>query len=80
MPGVRAVISGNHTRRRPGLALSAGGAQGHLEQAFDPLCRYEGEAVAAVAAETPYQAWDAVRAIKVKYEVLALHGGRAKGP
>ena len=26
--------------------------------------------VAAVAAETPYQAWDAVRAIKVGYEVL----------
>jgi xanthine dehydrogenase YagR molybdenum-binding subunit len=37
---------------------------------FDPQCRYEGEAVAAVAAETWYQAWDAVRAIKVKYKVL----------
>ena len=24
----------------------------------------------AVAAETPYQAWDAVKAIKVKYEIL----------
>ena len=37
---------------------------------FDPQCRFEGEVVAAVAAETPYQAWDAVRAIKVNYEVL----------
>jgi CO/xanthine dehydrogenase Mo-binding subunit len=37
---------------------------------FDPACRFEGEVVAAVAAETPYQAWDAVRAIKVKYDVL----------
>jgi xanthine dehydrogenase YagR molybdenum-binding subunit len=37
---------------------------------FDPHCRFEGEAVAAVAAETPYQAWDAVRAIRVKYQVL----------
>ncbi len=37
---------------------------------FDPECRFEGEVVAAVAAETLYQAWDAVRAIKVKYEVL----------
>ncbi|MBI5586640.1 MAG: xanthine dehydrogenase family protein, partial [Deltaproteobacteria bacterium] len=37
---------------------------------FDPECLYEGETVAAVAAETPYQAWDAVRAIKVDYEVL----------
>ena len=36
---------------------------------FDPDCRFEGEVVAAVAAETLYQAWDAVRAIKVKYEV-----------
>ena len=37
---------------------------------FHPECRFEGEVVAAVAAETLYQAWDAVRAIKVKYEVL----------
>ena len=37
---------------------------------FDPTCRFEGEAVAAVAAETPQQAWDAVRAIAVEYEVL----------
>ncbi|MBI4764675.1 MAG: xanthine dehydrogenase family protein molybdopterin-binding subunit [Deltaproteobacteria bacterium] len=37
---------------------------------FDPECLYEGETIAAVAAETPYQAWDAVRAIKVDYEIL----------
>jgi xanthine dehydrogenase YagR molybdenum-binding subunit len=37
---------------------------------FDPQCRFEGEVVAAVAAETLYQAWDAVRAIKVRYDVL----------
>ncbi len=37
---------------------------------FDPECRYEGETIAAVAAETPYQAWDAVRAIQVDYEIL----------
>ena len=37
---------------------------------FDPLCRYEGEPVAAVAAETPYQASDALRQIKVEYEIL----------
>jgi xanthine dehydrogenase YagR molybdenum-binding subunit len=37
---------------------------------FDAQCRFEGEVVAAVAAETPYQAWDAVRAIKVRYDVL----------
>ena len=49
------------------LALSSAGSKTKL---FDPLCRHEGEEVAAVAAETPYQAWDAVRAIKVEYEVL----------
>jgi CO/xanthine dehydrogenase Mo-binding subunit len=37
---------------------------------FDPHCRFEGEAVAAVAAETPQQAADALRAIRVDYEVL----------
>lgn len=53
---------------------------------FDPHCRFEGEAVAAVAAATPYQAHDAVRAITVDYEVLpaivderrALDSGAAK--
>ncbi len=37
---------------------------------FDDQCHFEGEAVAAVAAETPYVARDALRAIKVEYEVL----------
>ena len=37
---------------------------------FPEVCRYEGEPVAAVAAETPYKAWDAIRAITVDYEVL----------
>jgi CO/xanthine dehydrogenase Mo-binding subunit len=37
---------------------------------FDPHCRFEGEAVAAVAAESPYRAWDAIRVIQVKYEGL----------
>ena len=37
---------------------------------FDPHCRFEGETIAAVAAKTPYQAWDAVRAIEVAYETL----------
>ncbi|MBI5586311.1 MAG: xanthine dehydrogenase family protein molybdopterin-binding subunit, partial [Deltaproteobacteria bacterium] len=37
---------------------------------FDPECLYEGETIAAVAAETPYLAWDAVRVIQVDYEVF----------
>jgi CO/xanthine dehydrogenase Mo-binding subunit len=64
MPGVRAVV----TDKTPGAEIPwYGRANSRL---FDPHCRFEGEEVAAVAAETPYQAWDAVRAITVEYEVL----------
>jgi xanthine dehydrogenase YagR molybdenum-binding subunit len=62
MPGVRAVITG----ATPGCDLPWHGTRSKL---FDPHCRHEGEEIAAVAAETPYQAWDAVRAIKVSYEI-----------
>ena len=67
MPGVRAVITG----RSPGADLPwyqrGGKAYGRL---FESHCRHEGEEVAAVAAETPLQAFDALRAIEVEYEVL----------
>jgi xanthine dehydrogenase YagR molybdenum-binding subunit len=67
MPGVHAII----TDQTPGADIPwYGGRGGSLSRLFDPHCRFEGEEVAAVAAETPYQAWDAVRAIKVEYEVL----------
>ncbi len=66
MPGVRAVITG----ATPGCDIPwYGGRGGSLSKLFDPHCRYEGEEIAAVAAETPYHAWDAIRAIKVEYEV-----------
>ena len=66
MPGVRAVITG----ATPGCDIPwYGGRGGSLSKLFDPHCRYEGEEIAAVAAETPYQAWDAVRAITVEYDV-----------
>jgi xanthine dehydrogenase YagR molybdenum-binding subunit len=67
VPGVAAII----TDATPDCDIpwqpSGGGPASRL---FDPHCRYEGEAVAAVAAETPYQARDALRAIAVEYEVL----------
>jgi len=66
MPGVRAVISGKTPEADVQWAYSGGVKTG----LFDPVCRFEGETVAAVAAETPHQAWDAVRAIEVDYEVL----------
>jgi len=66
MTGVRAVLSGA-SKEADVLWPWSPDVKTKL---FDPQCRFEGEVVAAVAAETLYQAWDAVRAIKVKYEVL----------
>jgi len=65
MPGVRAVISGATPEADLVWKKDAAGEM----RLFDPHCRYEGEAVAAVAAETPYQARDAINAIRVDYEV-----------
>ncbi len=66
MPGVRAVISGASPEADRWWPYT----KDVKAKLFDPHCRFEGETVAAVAAETPYQAWDAVRAIEVHYEVL----------
>jgi xanthine dehydrogenase YagR molybdenum-binding subunit len=67
MPGVVGVLTGES----PGTDIPWYG-QGPAAQSklFDPHCRYQGEEVAAVAAQTPYQARDALKAIKVEYEVL----------
>ncbi len=70
MPGVVAVI----TDKSSGTDIPwyGGGYGGGPMQSklFDAHCRYQGEEVAAVAAQTPYQAYDALKAIKVEYEVL----------
>ena len=67
MPGVRAVLrDGVVGTNIPWFA----GAGGFASRLFDSHCRTEGEEVAAVAADTIYQAWDAVRAIKVEYDIL----------
>lgn len=66
MPGVRAVITADTPEARVECTYSKE-ARSFL---FDPHCRFEGEPVAAVAAETPYQAEDALRAIRVEYDVL----------
>ncbi len=65
LPGVHAVISGK--TKGANLKWTYGSAESKI---FNPHCRFEGEAVAAVAAETPYQAADALRKIKVEYEEL----------
>ena len=66
MEGVRAVISAS----TPGTDVLWPYSRDQRLKLFDPHCRYEGEVVAAVAADTPYRAWDAVRAIEVDYDVL----------
>ncbi len=66
MPGVRAVISAADSDADFEWSYS----KEIKAKIFDKTCRFEGEEVAAVAAETAYQAWDAVRAIRVEYEVL----------
>jgi xanthine dehydrogenase YagR molybdenum-binding subunit len=67
MPGVRAIL----TPDSPGADIpwywSEKGATSRL---LDRHCRYEGDEVAAVAAETPEQAREAARAISVAWEEL----------
>ncbi len=66
MPGVYAVISRNTPDANPDWPYG-----GDFKAAlFLDHCRFEGDAVAAVAADSPYRAHDALRAIAVEYEVL----------
>ena len=67
MPGVRAVLKDG----APGTDIPWFGQRNGkpVSKLFDTHCRYDGEEVAAVAADTIYQAWDAVRAITVEYDV-----------
>jgi len=67
MPGVRAILTHESPEADIPWYARTGTPQSKL---FDAHCRYEGEEVAAVAAETEAQAWDAVRAIRVEYEEL----------
>ncbi len=69
MPGVRAVITG----KTPGADIPWYRSRGKsYSKLFDDRARHEGDEVAAVAAETRAQAHDALKAIKVEYEVLAF--------
>ncbi len=68
MPGVGAIIKDGS--RFTDVPFFPGPDGKPTSRLFDKHCRHEGEEVAAVAAETPQQAWDALRAIEVEYEVL----------
>jgi xanthine dehydrogenase YagR molybdenum-binding subunit len=65
MPGVAAILAPGSPEAETGWRYGR-----FATTILDPLCRYEGEAVAAVAAETPDQARDALRAITVEYQQL----------
>ncbi len=66
MPGVHAVLSGF----KPDSRATRPHSELIRTNLFNTRCRYEGETVAAVAADSPYRAHDALRAITVDYEVL----------
>ncbi|MGD0578772.1 MAG: molybdopterin cofactor-binding domain-containing protein, partial [Bryobacteraceae bacterium] len=67
MPGVRAVLTADSPDAQvPWYA----GEKGPVSTLFDRHCRYEGEEVAAIAADTEVQARDAARAVVVEYEEL----------
>ncbi len=69
MPGVRAVLTGSS----PGTDIPWYRSRGKsYSKLFDDRARHEGDEVAAVAAETRTQAYDALKAIRVEYEVLAF--------
>ena len=67
IPGVKAIVS--VTDKRDQGAPAASGDTKPAEP-FDTFVHFAGEPVAAVAADTPEIAEDAIRAIKVEYEVL----------
>lgn len=74
MPGVRTVISS----RTPEGDIVWDRTGDTARKLFETHCRFEGEALAAVAADTPYRAWDAVKAIEVKYEILPFVSDETK--
>ncbi|MGP8243959.1 MAG: xanthine dehydrogenase family protein molybdopterin-binding subunit [Bryobacteraceae bacterium] len=70
MPGVRAVLSDADAETHIGWYPDPANGNKPSSRLFDPHCRYKGEEVAAVVAETLQQAQDALRAIRVEYEEL----------
>jgi CO/xanthine dehydrogenase Mo-binding subunit len=67
MPGVHAIITGDTAAARIPWYFTDKGPASWI---FPEHCKYEGEEVAGIAADTPEQAADAARAVVVDYEVL----------
>jgi xanthine dehydrogenase YagR molybdenum-binding subunit len=66
IPGVKAFVRATDKLDQGSPAASSDARPGD----FDTIVHFAGEPVAAVAADTPEIAEDAIRAIKVEYEVL----------
>ena len=69
-PGVRAIVSSADPEGKLVVPYPWWVPEGPPVLLFDQHCRCQGEEVAAVAADTPYEAHDALRLIKVEYEDL----------
>lgn len=72
LPGVHAVL---HYQNVPRVRYASGGQsypnpKPHDQVSFDNKVRHVGDRVAAVAAETPEMAQEAIKRIRVTYEVL----------
>jgi len=67
LPGVRAVI---HAESPGAAGIVWDYGSGRDVPLFPADCLYEGEAVAAVAADTPYEAADALRALAPRWQIL----------
>ncbi len=72
LPGVKAVI---HYKNIPRIRYASGGQsypnpRPYDQVSFDNKVRYVGDRVAAVAAESPEIAAEAIKRIKVEYEIL----------
>ena len=82
LPGVRAVLTHADPEANLVLPYPSWIPSGPPMRLLDPHCRYAGEEVAAVAADTPTQAREALRAIVVEYEerVFVLDGAEALKP
>jgi xanthine dehydrogenase YagR molybdenum-binding subunit len=70
MPGVHAVLTNTDPEANVALPYPSWIRGGPPMRLLDPHCRFVGEEVAAVAAERPEQAREALRAIVVEYEEL----------
>jgi CO/xanthine dehydrogenase Mo-binding subunit len=69
-PGIAAVISAMTPEAEIPVPYPWWVPEGPPMKLFDNHCRHEGEEILAVAAETPYQAFDALRDVEVEYEQL----------